>query len=164
MKITTAAPEDFMAIYEFVGDIEELVQLPRHFYRVMLLHFGDSIFVARDQGAIVGFALGFVSQRHPDVFFMYQIGVAAPYRGRGIAQELIRHAEDYAREHGCSRMWGTVETGNMQSRRFFEKLGCRNVSSPEHGEVIVEDGTPALHNYYGTGTDQVLYEKKVTSR
>lgn len=164
MKITATAPEDFMSLYEFVGDIEELVQLPRHFYKVMLVHFGDSIFVARDQGAIAGFSLGFVSQRHPDVYFMYQIGVAAPYRGRGIAQELVRHAEDYAREHGCSRMWGTVETDNMQSRRFFEKLGCRNVSSPEHGKVIMEDGTPALHNFYGTGTDQVLYEKKVASR
>jgi len=164
MKITAATPDDFMAIYEFVGTFDKLVQLPRHFYRVMLLHFGDSVFIARDHGAIVGFSLGFVSQRHPDVFFMYQIGVIGPYRGQGIAKELIRHAEDYAREHGCTRMWGTVETGNVQSQRFFEKLGCRNVSGPEYGDVVVENGKRALRDYYGTGTNQILYEKKVASR
>lgn len=164
MKITAGTPDDFMALYEFVGGIEELVQLPRHFYKVMLLHFGGSIFIARDQGAIVGFSLGFVSQRHPDVFFMYQIGVAEPQRGKGIAQELIRHAEDYARKRGCTRMWGTVEMGNVESQRFFEKLGCRNVSRSDLGPVIVENGKKALRDYYGTGTNQILYEKAIASR
>ena len=155
MKIRTARPEDAGEIHGFIGKIEGLVQHPGHFYSIMARYFGDSFFLMEEDSRIIGLVWGFISQMDTDTLFLWQIGVAGEYRGKGVSYRLLDRFISYAREKGCMRVRATVETGNFASWKMFEKAKFETVSE---GETIVVHGKKALVNYYGSGTDQFLYE------
>ena len=56
-----------------------------------------------------------------DWFFVVGLFVPEPLRGRGIGRELIRRAEDYARQQGQTGIY--LDTFDFQARGFYEKLG-----------------------------------------
>jgi GNAT superfamily N-acetyltransferase len=49
--------------------------------------------------------------------------VAAPARGHGFGKELMKRAELYAVERGCTNAF--LDTFSFQARPFYEKLGYR---------------------------------------
>ena len=53
------------------------------------------------------------------------IGVAAEWRGRGIARSLYDHASGVLARHGVGAMSAGVDTYNTASMRFHEQLGFR---------------------------------------
>lgn len=155
MKVSTATVDDAFEIHELAGRLEGLVQHPVHFYNIMIRYFGNSFFLAKDAGRIVGFVWGFVSQTGPEVFFLWQIGVEEEFRGTGTSYELIGALTEFAKESGCRKVCATVETANIASARMFEKMGFENASK---GDIVVENDRKAMVNYYGSGTNQVMYE------
>ncbi len=155
MIITSATVDDLSDIHQFIGNLEGLVQHPVHFYRIMIEYFGNSFFVMRNEEKIAGFVWGFVSQTNRDIFFLWQIGVSKEYRGKNVAKKLIEKLIASAGELRVKKIHATVETGNIASCRMFEKQGFNNISK---GLTTVENGRQAIVNYYGSGTNQVLYE------
>lgn len=53
-------------------------------------------------------------------------------RGRGIGRELVRIAENWAREKGCEEMASDAELGNELSLLAHESLGYRETSRLVH--------------------------------
>jgi L-2,4-diaminobutyric acid acetyltransferase len=155
MIITKATGEDVFEIHRFIGNLEGLVQHPVHFYKIMIEYFGNSFFVIKTDDKVIGFVWGFVSQRNSDVFFLWQIGVSKEHRGKDIARKLIDRLITSAKELQYKKIHATVETGNIASCKLFEKYGFTNISK---GNTVVENGRKAIANYYGSGTNQVLYE------
>ena len=51
------------------------------------------------------------------------LAVAAPARGQGFGRELMKRAEAYARERGCTDAF--LDTFSFQARPFYEQLGYR---------------------------------------
>jgi GNAT superfamily N-acetyltransferase len=51
------------------------------------------------------------------------LAVAVPARGRGFGKELMKRAELYAVERGCTDAF--LDTFSFQARPFYEKLGYR---------------------------------------
>lgn len=158
MIVTTATGEDVSEIHEFIGNLKGLVQHPVHFYKIMIEYFGNSFFVIKTGDKIIGLVWGFVSQKNSDVFFLWQIGVSEEYRGKNVARKLIDRLIASAKELRFNRIHATVETENIASCRMFEKQGFNNISK---GNTIVENGREAIVNYYGSGTNQVLYELNI---
>ncbi len=155
MDVITPSDDDIPEIHRLIGELKGLVRHPVHFYSIMIRYFRNSFFIIKETGKIIGFVWGFVSQTDPGVLFLWQIGVAKPFWGKKIAHKLIERFIECAREHGCIKVHATVETGNFASWKMFEKMGFRNISS---GNTIVENGRKAMVNYYGSGTNQILYE------
>lgn len=60
------------------------------------------------------------------------LGVSAPYRRRGIATELILHAERLARDRGHRAVGLGVDVDNAGARRLYDRLGYRDWG---HGTV-----------------------------
>ncbi len=54
---------------------------------------------------------------------IHRLAVHPECRGLGIAQELLRQAEDVARERGISKLRVDTNTGNEATKRLFPKLG-----------------------------------------
>ncbi len=160
MEITPVSGKDFLKVESLAEKTEELVGHPEHFYRIMELYFGDSFFVARDGGNVAGFILGFKSQRGPGTWFLWQIGVEKAFRDKGLGSSLVERAMQWARDAGCGRIHVTVETGNGPSQALFESLGFENVSE-RFGKTVKREGKSALRDWYGSGTDQILYELKL---
>ena len=47
-------------------------------------HFSDTCVIAEKQGQIVGYVTGYRMPAEPDVYFLWQVGVGAEGRGKGL--------------------------------------------------------------------------------
>jgi ribosomal protein S18 acetylase RimI-like enzyme len=91
---------------------------------------GHHLFLAYEAAgaAPVGFVSG-VETIHPDKgteMFLYELGVAEPYRRRGIGQALVARLAALGRELGCYGMWVLVDTGNDIALAAYRSAGGKD--------------------------------------
>lgn len=87
---------------------------------------GHHLFLAYVDGAPVGFITG-IEMAHPDKgveMFLYELGVAEPYRRRGIARALIGTLVALAEELGCYDMWVGVDLDNTGALATYRASGA----------------------------------------
>ena len=89
MTIRHAHPSDYGRVIQHVnawwGGREMAPMLPKLFF----LHFEGTSFVAEDdEGRLVAFLIGFVSQTDPAEAYIHFVGVAPEQRGSGVGREL----------------------------------------------------------------------------
>lgn len=88
-----------------------------------------------EPGVPVGFVSG-VETVHPDKgteMFLYELGVADPYRRRGIGRALVGNLAALARERGCYGMWVGVDAGNDVALAVYRSAGGREGGRGVHG-------------------------------
>ncbi|MFO8130413.1 MAG: GNAT family N-acetyltransferase [Bacteroidales bacterium] len=166
LAIDTVRGEDYKAVHRLAGEIDGIVQHAGHVYKIMADHFGDSFFIAHEKkqngpSVVLGFMLGFVSQKFKGHLFVWQIAVSHKSQGKKVGSGLLKHTVEYARKtRDCHAVMATVETTNIGSQRLFEKLGftIRSEKFRGNGQVLtVHHGKEAVENFYGSGTDQIFY-------
>ena len=87
---------------------------------------GHHLLMAFVDGAAVGFVSG-VEMVHPDKpveMFVYELGVDATFRRRGIATALLRALESVAREDGQRGLWVVTEPDNHAARATYAAVGA----------------------------------------
>jgi ribosomal protein S18 acetylase RimI-like enzyme len=87
---------------------------------------------------IAGQVVGFVTVREDEV---EQVYVAAEARGTGVADALLRHAEQ-AIARGFDVAWLSVVVGNARARRFYERSGWRDVAAIDYRAEIAGGTLP----------------------
>ncbi len=83
--------------------------------------------VAIVEGVVIGMASGLV-YNHPDKprqLFINEVGVAEPYRRRGVGRRLIERLLETGRAAGCVEAWVATETENQTAREFYAAIGGR---------------------------------------
>ncbi|NGO76678.1 GNAT family N-acetyltransferase [Streptomyces sp. YC504] len=88
---------------------------------------GHHMFLAYEDGVPTGFVTG-IEIHHPDKgveMCLYEMGVDAPYRRRGIATALIGELAALARKLGCYDMWVPVDTDNEGALATYRATGAR---------------------------------------
>lgn len=88
---------------------------------------GD-INLADVDGELAGFITTVIDESptvfdQPDRLRIGDIYVRKPYRGTGLARELIDHAAEWASEAGCGVLTLEVDVDNERAIAFYEKLG-----------------------------------------
>jgi ribosomal protein S18 acetylase RimI-like enzyme len=104
---------------------ERFVSTPGHF-----------MFLAYERGEPAGFVSG-VEMIHPDKgaeMFLYELGVAEPFRGVGVATALVARLRELARERGCYGMWVLTDDDNAAALSTYRRAGA---SDPE-SHVLLE--------------------------
>lgn len=91
--------------------------------------------VAETDGRLVGFLLGWVGESEFGIGrptgWVDLIGVDPPYRGRGIAQTLLRRFVDSGRElRAIEKVATLIDLGQSDVREFFTRVGFH------HGPMI----------------------------
>jgi ribosomal protein S18 acetylase RimI-like enzyme len=118
--------------------------LPKLFF----LHFEGTSFVAEDEeGNLVAFLIGFVSQTDPDEAYVHFVGVAPAHRGSGIGRRLYERFFDTVSAHGCTTARCVTSPANTGSIAFHEALGFTV-------DRVVAD-------YDGSGEDRALLVKQL---
>ena len=88
---------------------------------------GHHLLLARGpDGTAVGFVSGVV-MRHPDKepeLFVYELGVDAAHRRRGIAAALLHGLARTALSLGCTGMWTGTERANAAALATYRSLGA----------------------------------------
>lgn len=54
---------------------------------------------------------------------VHDVAVLASHRGRGIAERMLVHAEQIARERGAVKLTMEVLSGNLAAMRLYERIG-----------------------------------------
>jgi GNAT superfamily N-acetyltransferase len=72
--------------------------------------------------------------RAADLVYIEALAVAELHRGKGIGTRLLADAEQWAREHGRSRLALHVLANNTGARRLYERIGFRLWDIPGSGK------------------------------
>lgn len=86
-------------------------------------------------GTPVGFVSG-IEMTHPDKgteMFLYELGVRADHRGRGIGERLVAALRDLAAARDCYGLWVITDEGNAAARHTYRRAGGGESS----GQVVV---------------------------
>lgn len=78
--------------------------------------------VAEVDGVIVGFVSAFLQQDHPEALFVWQIAVSEVYRGRGVADSLLRELITSKSCEHVRFIETTITPSNKPSQRLFAKF------------------------------------------
>lgn len=95
---------------------------PNSTYAYVLIgdRFGRHSLVAEEGGKIIGFVSGFLDPREPSTLFLWQIGLRADARGRGLGKKLLQAFISLPANERAEALETTVATDNLASRRLFE--------------------------------------------
>lgn len=146
LEIRHANPSDYGRVIQHVnawwGGRDMAPMLPKLFF----LHFEGTSFVAEDdEGKLVAFLIGFLSQSDDEEAYIHFVGVAPEQRGSGIGRELYERFFAAVAARGRSRVRCVTSPVNEGSVAFHESLGFLA-------------GTVAK-DYDGPGEDRVPFVK-----
>ena len=149
LEIRHAHPSDYGRVIQHLnawwGGRDMAPMLPKLFF----LHFEGTSFVAEtEDGELVGFLCGFLSQTQPEEAYIHFVGVSPEHRGEGVGRLLYEHFLDEIRAQGRSIVRCVTSPANQDSIAFHEALGF------EVDRVVVD--------YDGPGEDRVLLVKRLT--
>jgi len=113
-------------------------------------HMGDTCIIVEEEGAMIAFLVGFMSQRMPASGYVHYMGVRPGLRGQGLGREMYRRFAEMTRARGRSEIFAEVGAWNVDSIAFHEAVGF--VLQP--GDDVV-DGVPVLHDSSGRGFDYI---------
>jgi ribosomal protein S18 acetylase RimI-like enzyme len=152
VKIRPAVPEDAEAITRVYTESAELhaaidpernhvpdIAMIAERYRSGRQHPEDGMeaitLVAEDAGEILGFLDAHLLRpfdpmyRPMTYFFIADIAVTTAHRSRGIGEQLMRAAEQWASEHGADFVSLEYHVSNPRAAAFYDRLGYRPASA-----------------------------------
>jgi predicted GNAT superfamily acetyltransferase len=149
ITIRPAKPSDYGRVIGRVnvwwGGRDMAPMLPKLFF----IHFEGTSFVAEDdEGELLGFVCGFLSQTADDEAYIHFVGVIPEDRGDGLGRALYERFFQEASANGRSVVRCVTSPLNAGSLAFHQALGFEV-------ERIAED-------YDGPGEDRALLVKRLT--
>lgn len=116
---------DGAAAQRLVANSPPLDHNSDYLYFLLCSHFADSCVVAEAAaGEMVAFLSAYRKPSDPDVLFIWQVAVAAAYRGQGIGNQLLDHLLQRPACVGVRWLESTVSPSNQPSRRLFERFAA----------------------------------------
>jgi GNAT superfamily N-acetyltransferase len=104
--------------------------LPESYYKAfdaLARDPNNRLLIAELEGEIVGtLQITFIhglSRQGAKRALLEAVRVAAPYRGRGIGEEIVRAAIEIARQENCAMVQLTTDKSRKDAHRFYERLG-----------------------------------------
>ncbi len=119
---------------------------------VFFSHFRPTSFVLENDGLLLAFLLGFVSQTYPEEAYIHFVGVHPAYRRLGLGRRLYEAFFAAASMSGCGWARSVTSPANHDSIAFHKAMGFRL----QHGDVV-DDGVPVNVDYAGAGGHRVVF-------
>jgi L-2,4-diaminobutyric acid acetyltransferase len=113
---------DGAEIWRLVREDGTLERNSAYAYMLLGAHFGGTSVVARADGQIVGFVWSYLLPERPDTVFVWQIGVAAASRSRGLAAAMLREMLSRPACSSVAFVEATVTPSNRASLALFRSF------------------------------------------
>ncbi len=126
--------------------------LPRLFFQ----HFADTSFAIEEEGRVLAFLAGFLSQSRPGEAYIHFVGVDPACRGRGFGRVLYEHFFAAAKERGAISVHCITSPVNRGSIAFHRAMGFN--LAPGDEEI---DGLPVHADYDGHEESRVVFVKEI---
>ncbi|PYI50555.1 GNAT family N-acetyltransferase [Paenibacillus flagellatus] len=158
MNIRQIHPEDCKAIIEAASDWWGRPYSSDMFSKWYIEHFQDTCLLAEEDGKIIGFVMGFLSQSKPNEAYIRIVMVAPSRRGKGVGQALYKEFFKRVGAAGRSIVRCVTAPANKNSIEFHTRMGF--IVEPQEQEL---DGVPVCLDYDGRGGNRVLFKKGIVS-
>lgn len=80
---------DCRAMRQIARDSQVLSVNSTYYYALMARHFQTTCMVAEDQGRVCAYVTGFCPPGQTDTLFVWQVGVAGAWQGKGLGKKLL---------------------------------------------------------------------------
>jgi ribosomal protein S18 acetylase RimI-like enzyme len=127
--------------------------LPRLFFQ----HFKLTSFVLEDQGRIIGFLVGFLSQTYPGEAYIHFAGIDPEYQRQGLGRILYDHFFEIVKGFGRTTVRAITSPVNKTSIAFHTGLGF-TIEDKGQGQ----DGVPVYPDHDGRDGARVLFKKELS--
>jgi len=154
MEITNCSKADFDQILADFGQFWDHDRTISLHHPTLIYEFGNSAFVIKQDGKVVAYLFGFLSQTEP-VGYVQLISVRQGYRKQGLGRMLYSHFEQYAVKHGCVRLKAITSPINTLSIIFHKSIGMMPVGDINQQQV------PVVKDYSGPGKYRVVFTKRI---
>ena len=146
LTIRDADPDDVAELARLEAAVFAFDRLSPLSFRRLVAAASAACRVARSGKKLAGYHL-LLFRRGTAVARLYSIAVAPDFRGRGIAEALLRDAAKVARRRRSRRLRLEVRTDNAAAIRLYERLGYRRIGCHP--------------GYYADGADAFGYERRL---
>jgi L-2,4-diaminobutyric acid acetyltransferase len=135
-QLTIGHPEvaDGVACWRLAEATGVLDLNSRYAYLLWCRDFAATSVVARHDGNVVGFVTGFRRPEEPSTLVVWQVGVDAEVRGRGVAAAMLDVLFD--RVPGVDHLEATVTPDNAGSIALFSRFAERRAVPVRHSELF----------------------------
>lgn len=154
--IRNVQEHDYTSVIAVLNDWWGGRQMSDMLPKLFFVHFQPSSFIVEENGEMVGFLIGFLSQTFPGEAYIHFVGVHPDKRKEGMGAELYRHFFATAKSKGCHTVRCITSPVNKTSIAFHTRMGFEI----EKGDHVV-GGIPVSSNYDGKGNDRVLFVKQI---
>jgi len=154
MEITICTKEDFNQVLDEYGQFWEHDRTVALHHPTIIYEFGNSSFVIKENGRVLAYLFGFLSQTEP-TGYVHLLSVRRGFRRQGLANRLYAHFEQFARSHGCTRLKAITSPVNRLSIDFHRSIGMLPTGEPDGQGLLVVKG------YSGPGLDRVVFYKDI---
>ncbi len=145
-----AEPGDAHAVVQAIEDWWPGFHIVHGVCPQLFEHFGDTSIIVEDDGELVGFLAGYLSQRLPDAGYVHYAGVRRDARGLGVGRAMYERFAALVRARGRERVVAETGAWNGGSIAFHRRIGF----VLESGDEMV-DGLPVCRDVTGMGFDYV---------
>ena len=86
----------------------------------------NALFVAAWEGQLVGFITAYRLQRfdrRKAQVLLYEVGVLAEFRERGIGKALVKTVLHWAKEVGADEVWVLTNSANQAAKALYQSMG-----------------------------------------
>jgi GNAT superfamily N-acetyltransferase len=154
MEIHNCTQSDFHEILADISDFWGSDRTLNVHHPMFIYEFGDTAFVIKDNGKVVAYLFGFLSQTEK-TGYIHLIGVRQSFQNKGLGTLLYEHFTHYVRNRGFNKLKAITTATNRSSISFHTKIGMTLLGEKN------EDGVEVVRNYSGPGQDRVVFVKDI---
>ena len=137
---------DGSALWRIARDSGKLDLNSSYAYLLWCRDFADTSAVARVDGEVVGFVIGFLRPADPETVVVWQIAVDASQRGKGLAGKLLDHVVERLADRGVRYLETTITPDNAASIALFDALARRWGAARRATALFPADAFPDDHD------------------
>ena len=127
--------------------------------RLWFRDFTSTSWVAtREDGRVIGVAIGYVSQDDPSRAVLHLVAVDPQQRHRGIGSELARRFARDVTERAARTIRTTAWADDRPTIRFLEAIGFHLIEPPGGQHLY---GMPAVADYDAPGDDRAELQRSL---
>jgi GNAT superfamily N-acetyltransferase len=154
MEIRTVKSSDYPIISPLINDWWGGRQMSDMLPKLFFVHFNNTSFIAEENGGLIGFLIGFLSQSCPEDAYIHFVGVHPEYRGQQIGKQLYNEFFNKVRQMGRYRVRCVTSPANKDSIAYHRRMGFEI----ENGDKEV-NGNSVHADYDGFNQDRVIFVK-----
>lgn len=135
MTIRLVKGSDYYVISPLINDWWNGRQLADLLPKLFFDHFKNTSFIVEEEGKIIGFLIGFLSQSYLNEAYIHFVGIHPEYRGKGIGKQLYNQFFDVIKKNGRNTVRCVTSPVNRASIAYHTKMGFEI----EHGNKTNQD-------------------------